>query len=660
MTAASTTTATTNAASALRFRPDIEGLRALAILIVVACHAGWLPGGYVGVDVFFVISGYLITSHLRREYEQHASIALGAFYARRIRRLLPAFLFMLAVVSLASWVLFSPLEQPQVWRSVMAASLYISNFRFAADATNYWGSDAKADPLLHTWSLGVEEQFYLVWPLCFLLLAMLWRRGLRHATVLIAAGMLLLSFLLSSLWVHYRQPDAFFWPLTRAWEFGAGAIIALIGERWMPSARVGRVLSLLGLGLIAGAAVFFNGQSTFPGVLALVPVLGATCLIAAVAPHADGESGALAAWRLSSIQALGRWSYAWYLWHWPLLVFVKMIWPGSVPAIVAALAVSLLLAAASSRWVESPVRRLPVFQPGRVALAMLLLGPVVFVSAGVKLEARMTQAMQTPEMRAVHRATGEVPWIYRRDCDRWFNDDVVVLCPLGMEQPRQTWMLVGDSHAGQWASAVTALAQSRGNELIVATKSACPMVDEPFFYARIGRIYRECDVWRAGVVQTITARRPDVVVISGSENYPFSKKEWQEGTERVVAALSQAAGQVVILRDTPLPDLSPPKCLARRLWQPSIYTQECAFSLGKIPSEGLRDLHRSLAAHHSNVVFVDMTASICPDGRRCPIVRDEQITYRDANHLADGFVKKLSGDFERRLVEVGVLAPATP
>lgn len=645
----------TTASTALRFRPDIEGLRALAILIVVACHAGWLPGGYVGVDVFFVISGYLITSHLQREYAQSQTIALGAFYARRIRRLLPAFLVMLVVVSLLGWVLFSPLEQPSVWRSVMAASLYISNFRFAADATNYWGSDAKADPLLHTWSLGVEEQFYLVWPICFLLVAAIWRRGLRHAAVLVVAGLFLLSFLLSALWVHYRQPDAFFWPLTRAWEFGAGAAIALPGERWAPSARIGKVMSWLGLGLIALAAVFFDGQSIFPGGLALLPVLGAVCLIAAVAPHHDGQSGSLAVWQLASIQALGRWSYAWYLWHWPLLVFVRMLWPGSLLAIVMALVVSLLLAAASSRWVEDPVRRLPVFRPGWVALIMLLIGPVVFVSVGVRQEARMTQLMQAPELQSVYRATGEVPWIYRRDCDRWFSDGVVVLCPLGMEKPRHTWMLVGDSHAGQWTSALTEIVRSRGDELVVATKSACPMVDEPFFYAKIGRIYRECDVWRAGVVQTIAVKKPDVLVMAGSENYPFSDRQWREGTERVVAALSQSAGKVVILRDTPLPGLSPPKCLARRLWQPAIYTEECAFQLGKIPSEALRKLHEALAVRYPNVVFVDMTPSICPDGRMCPIVRDGHVTYRDANHLADGFVRRLTPDLERLLVETGGL-----
>lgn len=655
MTAAPTTnTMTAAAVTALRFRPDIEGLRALAILIVVACHAGWLPGGYIGVDVFFVISGYLITTHLLREYALGQGIALADFYARRIRRLLPAFLLMLAVVSLLSGLLFSPLEQPQVWRSVMAASLYASNFRFSAEATNYWGSDAKADPLLHTWSLGVEEQFYLVWPLGFLLLALLWRRGLRHAAVLIAGGLLVLSFLLSALWVHYRQPDAFFWPLTRAWEFGAGAIIAAAGQWWAPSARMSRALSWLGLGLVVVAAAFLDGQSLFPGVWALLPVLGAGCLMAAALPRQDGRADSLAVWRLSGMQALGRWSYAWYLWHWPLLVFAKMLWPGSLPAIVMAILVSLLLAAASSRWLENPVRRLPVFRPGWVALALLLIGPLVFVSTGVRQDAKMTQLMQTPAMQSVYQATGEVPWIYRRNCDRWFSDGDVVLCPLGTEQPLHTWMLVGDSHAGQWTSALTDIVRSRGDELVVATKSACPMVDESFFYTRIGRIYRECDVWRLGVVQTIAARRPDVVVISGSENYPFSDRQWHEGTERVVAALSQAAGKVVILRDTPLPDLSPPKCLARRLWQPSLYTEACAFRLGKTPSTALRDLHTTLAARYPNVFFVDMTPSICPDGRVCPIVRNGQITYRDANHLADGFVKMLTPDLERHLMEAGV------
>lgn len=166
------------------FRPDIEGLRALAVLLVVACHAGvpWLQGGYIGVDVFFVISGYLITRLLDTEYSRTGKIDLSGFYARRVRRLLPALALMVGAVLVAIWVFFSPFEQPVMLRSVLAASLYISNLHFAWGATDYWGADAKQDPLLHTWSLGVEEQFYLGWPPLFFLMMFLLRRS-RPAVV---------------------------------------------------------------------------------------------------------------------------------------------------------------------------------------------------------------------------------------------------------------------------------------------------------------------------------------------------------------------------------------------------------------------------------------------------------------------------------------------
>lgn len=298
-------------------RAEIEGLRAVAVLLVVACHAG-LPGfsgGYVGVDVFFVISGYLITHLLCREQQRTGTLDLAAFYGRRIRRLLPAFALLMIAVLAGIHLLASPLEQPALLRSALAAALYISNLHFAWQATDYWGPAAKQDPLLHTWSLGVEEQFYLLWPL---LLALLLMSAGRWRRLLVPAG-IAASFGLALYWMALAPAKAFFFPLARVWEFGAGALLALFpGALQALSGRIGlrrrRALAEgAGLLLILSAAVGYDGDTRFPGLAALPPVLGTALVIAAGAPGLAGGGRSLLAWR--PLQWLGGQSYGWYLWH---------------------------------------------------------------------------------------------------------------------------------------------------------------------------------------------------------------------------------------------------------------------------------------------------------------------------------------------------------
>ncbi len=380
------------------FRPELEGLRAVAVILVVLYHAGVpaIGGGYVGVDVFFVLSGFLITGLIVRELRATGRIDLPAFYARRARRLLPAAAVTIAGTIVLSAILLPPLRMPDVAGDAAAASLYVSNLRFAFQATDYLASDLAPSPLLHFWSLGVEEQFYLFWPALLLAVATFggrisWpfasrggagrrttRRGMsvreprarpRHATPLRAAGptarrlviavaiVAMASFAISLVLTNVSQPWAFFSLPARAWELGLGALLALGAERLarLPS-LAGGILVAAGLGLVTLAGFILEQSTPFPGTAALLPTVGAGLVIAGGAAGV----GTIPVRFLSVpvMRFIGRISYSLYLWHWPILILPAAAIDGELPLVgrLALAAVSVGVATASQRWIEDPIR----------------------------------------------------------------------------------------------------------------------------------------------------------------------------------------------------------------------------------------------------------------------------------------------------------------
>ncbi|HEY7131161.1 MAG TPA: acyltransferase family protein [Candidatus Limnocylindrales bacterium] len=385
------------------FRPELEGLRAVAVGLVLAYHAGVprIHGGYVGVDVFFVLSGFLITGLIVRELRATGRIDLPKFYARRARRLLPAALVAIAVTLLLSVVLLPPLRIPDIAGDAAASALYVSNVRFAAQATDYLASDLAPSPLLHFWSLGVEEQFYLFWPAILLLVARaipgdaarLRRLGL--VVVAIAIG----SFALSLVLTTASQPWAFFSLPTRAWELALGGLLALSVERLarMP-VRAAGVTVAAGLALIGLAGLVLQTSTPFPGLAALLPTVGAALVIA------GGAAGiATLPARLLTLQPmryLGRISYSLYLWHWPILVLPAAAIDGqlSLAERLGLAGLSVVVAAASQRWIEDPIRRgrLVGHRVGRtLALAgtMSVVVALLAVSVGSAANASLPQGV---------------------------------------------------------------------------------------------------------------------------------------------------------------------------------------------------------------------------------------------------------------------------
>ncbi|MGH8213187.1 MAG: acyltransferase family protein, partial [Rhodanobacteraceae bacterium] len=354
----------------LGFRGDIEGLRAVAILLVVAAHAKvkWLAGGFVGVDVFYVLSGYLITGLLVQEIRTTRTIRFADFYVRRLRRLLPAMLLMIAVTCVLGRLLLAPGEQPAQAAAAAAATLWLSNFHFAFGQMNYFAPGSESNLFLHTWSLGVEEQFYLVWPMLLVLAMGAWEGVKREPNTRRLGWIMLLtaalSFALSLYWTWARPQLAFYMMPSRAWQFALGALVFLRfgAPAFQPEIRIARRQNILrmagwsGLCMIVAAGVLLDDRVPYPGFWAILPSAGAALVLAAGGCGAIGGVDRFLS--LKPMQAIGRVSYAWYLWHWPaLLLGAAVLDFSNLRVRLAMVLASLAIAALSYRFFETPIRQ---------------------------------------------------------------------------------------------------------------------------------------------------------------------------------------------------------------------------------------------------------------------------------------------------------------
>lgn len=373
-------------------RADIQGLRAVAVLLVAVFHGGLpVPGGFVGVDVFFVISGFVITGMIYRERSTTGRFRLGHFYFRRFKRLTPALALTVAVTMALSFCLMSPFEVQQKAASAGAAAmLLLANFEIARSTGDYFAQPAKVNPMLHTWSLSVEEQFYLVFPALLLLGWALSKRGVQRPR---QAIMLVSLVSAVSFWLAVARPGGltatqlnitgFYSPFTRAWEFAVGALLALaLTNRVFRSDKLAAILAWLGVALLVLSAAKIDWATPFPSTWTLLPVGGTLLLVAAGTQHVSCVTRLLS---LAPVVKLGDWSYSIYLWHWPLDVFAVQLWPESSYATIVATMLAIVIAAASYRWVEQPIRRLPPLNRARsgALIAAVVLPPVLLAEVAL-------------------------------------------------------------------------------------------------------------------------------------------------------------------------------------------------------------------------------------------------------------------------------------
>jgi peptidoglycan/LPS O-acetylase OafA/YrhL len=684
------------AESGRRFRPDIEGLRAIAIVAVLLCHAGvpFLAGGYVGVDVFFVISGFLITGLLVRELEGTGTISLRGFYARRAKRLLPLSAVLLATVGVLSMILLSPLRNTEVAGDIIASALYVANWHFAAQSVDYFAQGLEPSPVLHLWSLAIEEQFYVVWPGLMLAVTWFWRR--RGHSIRPALWVALIAILVGSLVYGIVLTDdkpafAYFSTFARAWELGLGAALALLGTMKMPR-MAAAALGWTGVAAIVYASFAFTGDTTFPGTAALVPTLGSAALIlsgTALAATAGGVVGlkAGAGWALSlaPVRYVGRISYSWYLWHWPFIIFAAAIWGPrlSVAAGLAAVAASWVPTQVTHMLIEDPVRRAPVLRrlPNR-AIALGLACMALAVGVGIVLRdsqpsVRLASIDDVPGAAAlvdqpVPQETATAlrpnPLKARADRGRSYYEGCMVgiegtnsnKCLYGNATGDRTLILFGDSHAMQYFPAVEELAEIHGWRLIVLTKAECPPEEVEVKSMVEDREYSQCDDWREETLQRIEKGGESVtVVMSGDTEYtPYgpdgeelsgdeAAEAMEAGYLRTIRRIEAAGPHTVVIRDNPSSIEDVPSCVSEDIQ----HLGRCAFPRRK---EWDREYDVRAAEASPETHLVDFIGDICP-GEVCRAVIGNALVYRDKDHLTATFARTLEPMLESDLREDGLL-----
>ena len=546
-------------AHSISYRPDVDGLRAIAVLSVVFCHAGLgFPGGYIGVDVFFVISGYLITSLILKDLAQ-GTFSLANFWERRICRILPALVVVTVATLLAGWFLLMPDAYASLGKSVAALSLLISNVHFLRD-TGYFEAAADEKPLLHTWSLAVEEQFYLFVPVFLLLLA---RNGRLHRAAVLLALALIVSFGLSIYGTH-RYPSATFYLLpSRAWELFVGALLVFLpASRLSGSFRCKELAAALGLALVLIPCVLYGQNTRFPGLAALPPVLGAALLIwsgnvsAALLPITNR----CLAWR--PLVIVGLISYSVYLWHWPVFAFARSqsIHPLSYPYRLLLIAASLLIGAISWSYVELPFRgrRVLASRPRLLKVTVLVFaglfccGTSIYYSKG--FEKRLT-----PEARWF-AGTRQRDLHYRGNLD--VEDIPRNLVRFGNSEAPPELLIWGDSHAVAILPAIDSLCKETAVTACAATHASTAPVTDYFARSEHGLNERAIP-FNAAVMDYVRSEKIQTVLLAAYWSTYFSDAEFPNALLKTIDALRASGVSVYFMNDVPIFAFDVPKTLAR-------------------------------------------------------------------------------------------------
>lgn len=643
----------------LRYIPGIQGLRAIAVLLVLAAHAGapHLHGGLVGVDMFFVISGYLITGLLVTELESQGKLGLAQFYARRLKRLLPALLFMLGVTSLAI-AAFAPLhEHPAQASSAASAALWVSNIYFILTEQSYFESTSLANAFLHTWSLGVEEQFYLLWPLLILLIYKT-TASLRLAVLLFIASA---SFILC-IWLAQKSPTlAFYLMPSRIWQFSAGAIVWLLASRPTVRAQLPtNALLLPGLLAIFGAAFWIDETTRYPDWISLLPTLGTAACLMVLGRQPESKAANTLLGR-GPLKYVGDISYSLYLWHWPVLVIGQHLIPeNTLYSQVLLVAASFLLAHISYRIVENPIRSyksarlLPKWQVV-ASLALIALTNVQLIKWHNSATDQIAAQQQTP----FALARGDIPEIYRLGCDDWYTSSQVKACKFGANEAPKLAVIWGDSIGLQWFPALKkALALESGQwRIIVITKSACPIVNLPLFYDRLGRIYTECAEWRSAAAAYIKRLKADLLIIGSAGSYGFSQADWEEGTLSILQEYASTSEKTALIAPTYSLGFNGVSCLEAGVGasQGAVGDVDCTTSTENqkqsLAIAGLRNATQEVP----NTTLIDLNDLVCPDDT-CQAYMNDRFVYRDNQHITATFATSLSSAIQKRLG----LAPSRP
>ena len=638
------------------FRADLQGVRALAVLLVVLFHAqlSFLSGGFIGVDIFYVLSGYFITGILLREYVATEKISIRKFYERRIRRILPAASLVLCITAIGGYILMSPLALRHFALEVFSANFFSVNFIFAKDSVNYLAENINNSPILHYWSLAVEEQFYIFFPTFLIIIFALAKKLKRKKTfpVLVTAVVTMVSFGASIYLTSVTQPWAFFLLPSRAWELLIGALLAMYLQKHKGfSHGLSSILQILGLILIVWSTFTLNTHSTFPGSLAAIPVTGTAMLI--LATSSKSIAYPLLAHPIS--QALGRWSFSIYLWHWPLLIFVWMYFDqkSAVPNSCMVL-LSVGLAALTYRFWENPIRLNQYWPKSKHRIrniTVLALGiPLLLVSMlyhngvnGSSANSVVAPVSQEQLHRAIMNglqldqvpstlspswanANNDKPKPYSNGCHVIGYDNITLKpCVFANPTSKNSIWLVGDSHAEQWFTGVEAIAKGKGFRFVATTKSACPTllsaVSDP---VNKNKSFDACIAYNRKVLHRASVERPKYVVVSA--RYFLVTGAGGNGLAEYLRQMSKYS-KVIFLEDTPNPPANIPFCISTKFKKLS----DCAFSISGAQMTGQEAIKQQVS--QSGVSYIPVSNWFCIQDR-CPAVADNVLIYRDDSHIS--------------------------
>ncbi|MGY2066385.1 acyltransferase family protein [Blastococcus sp. SYSU DS0619] len=687
----------------LRFRADIAGLRAVAVGLVVADHVfGWPHGGFIGVDVFFVISGYLITSLLLRELASTGTVSFRDFYVRRAKRILPAAMVVLAVTVAVGYVLFFLPRANQTAVDALAAALFVENWHLVAVGTDYLQAQGPVSPVQHYWSLSIEEQFYALWPLLLLVGFQLFDLGRRPRRLV---WLLIAGIAVSLAWAAYRTGTAptaaYFDTLARACALLAGALVAVVGGSAAIADRFRVGLSLGGLVVILGSAVVISPSSPFPFPWVLAPVLGAAMVVLADPPR----SGATVLLTNPVAGRLGQWSYSIYLWHFPVVVFGVGAFGSSVGVQLALLALTVALSAATYRWIERPVldlRSRPRYSSpyerrrrGGVGLPVTVAGVLLMVGAAQFWGPAWLRGADTGTSSAApaSSADGERPTAAELaeqvedalSAESWPADltpsldglgpeqqpvemgtsapgcrnivaasDDPLVCQHGPEDATKTALLVGDSVAMSWGPTVNATFEGDDWQVLALGYASCPFIDVAVAPPSEGPDFpQECAAARQSTLEFIEETAPDVLVVSAGQGYfgnfvsgvgrdgdvEAAIDEWRRGLESTVEAVTPYVGSVVVLGNPPL-GADPREC-GGRLGGP----EDCVAPVSRgflHKTEAEQAAVESLQAAGADVTYVDTRELFCADDR-CPAFAGSVLLRTDQTHLTAAAADMVAG-----------------
>ena len=645
-------------------RLEIQALRAIAVGVVVAYHLrpAALPGGYVGVDVFFVISGFLISRHLVKEAEATGGLRLGRFWAGRVRRILPAALVTTVTVVAISMAVLPRTAAADVGTTGIWAALSAANWYFAASSTDYLAQSPDASPFEHFWSLGVEEQFYLLWPLAVLVAAVLARRRLasiRRAVLVPFLLVLVASLAFGIAFTLSGSSAAYFVTPTRMWELAAGGVMAVLLTDRQPPPVVAAALQTAGVAAIAIAAVVFTAGTPMPGTAALLPVAGAVAVIA------GGEvPGLRRLWALPLVRFVGAISYSLYLWHWPVIVLARLLVRHPLDAVSsgAVVVLSLLLATGSYLLVERPLRRLPIRRPGSVVVvgiaASLLVAGLCAVPVARNAAVDATEGATRAAVLRPHGSAIGWPQLTAAADRTWARTEHVVVpapsalaedlafgtctiqplsttspvCVTGDTSSRTTIAVVGDSHVRQWAATISRLGKERHWRVITVLHNSCPFSLRPRPLEVDHR--SRCTAAVRWALPVLRREHVSLIVTSAyRKSYPGTESsDAADGYAAMWRALQGSGIQVVAVGDTPTPMTDPidRDCIVQR--------DPARCGLSRTRATEVVDPLRLAAGRAPGVRFVDPTDAFCGT-TWCPGVIGNVAVYVDDNHAGNTYLR---------------------